>query len=80
MVMDSNDEAILRTFADSAHQRALDHHMKAQAEERGSDRYWGYMSDFFYWSGKATAYAGVAAGIGLRNVVLGELDSEGSCP
>lgn len=39
-----------------------------------------YLNDYFFWKGQSVALAGVAAGLGLREVVEEEADSEPICP
>lgn len=91
--MDADIIATLRKQAEHCHERAVGYHMDAEEAKKraqGSRDIFeratqdeirqSRMNDFFYWSGKATAYSGIANGLALRGIVEEELEEEGSCP
>lgn len=75
------DTEPIRKLAESAERRAQELHILYQEQQDPmSAQVRSFLNDFFYWSGKATAYRGVIAMVELQTVVEEELDAEGSCP
>ncbi len=80
--MDDVSELIakLDMLGNSAHERAIGFHVQLQKHREFSPKYRSLLNDYFYWSGKATAYKGIAAGLVLRDMVARDEDAEATCP